>query len=488
MSVIIRELNSGGFQQVKSEAKTVGGLKQCVVGKLQPSWEDFNFTLDTKHIRVYRQGGGGVHLSNDEEFLDTTITYYALEYFTTVPFLLYRTVRNDEVSPCTQTHPDYLTEGDRRWTSLSPLHCAAMKPNELQLPWCEEVIKGADLKLHIRGVSLFCVDLATDEPATTAPFTSPIQPEEFKKHHSQLSLEDYYNSIEKEGVDLDPTFGILRTEMSHVVDDDGVKMTRESVNESAKGSGKKNPRAQRREVYFRYKLRPDVNLGKYGMAVVYDNYSQGHCTLIREKDPASATAWIPVLEARNYVPMRRVYEYYSIIEEGGSNERINEFFRSILDPSDGDNVEPEYFTHNIHGGRQYYRIFPKVASLFVLHDLTMKVFAEPEKLSQFDNDAQWSMYVAALILYHLGDDDDDLRMAIEELEVARYQVESTNNLSLCETLLDAIEGVFYEEEEISSLDLGLDKEEADEAIVAAAKILRSVLQEAYSDCDRQTIK
>ena len=100
--------------------------------------------------------------------------------------------------------------------------------------------------------------------------------------------------------------------------------------------------------------------------------------------------------------------------------------------------EPETTGATIAG--KTFAAFPKVAALFVLHDIKMQASAEPVPPEKFDDSSQRSMYWAALVLYHV-DPDDDVRVAIGELEAAAYHlsgVDSPHHLTLLSAMKVAI--------------------------------------------------
>ena len=133
--------------------------------------------------------------------------------------------------------------------------------------------------------------------------------------------------------------------------------------------------------------------------------------------------------------------------------------------------EPETFYENIVG--KPYLLFPKVAALFVLHDFVMKASAEPMPLEKYDDPSQHSMYQAALVLYHI-DTDDDVRMAIEELEGAAYHISDVDSPHVL-TLHSAMQAAMAMDSE--DLDeMGLDTEATMEALVDGIGVVNGFIQ------------
>ncbi|CAB9496397.1 expressed unknown protein [Seminavis robusta] len=171
IQVHIRKSGGKSGFEVKSckPSITVRELKDDVVASLQPSWEENNFTLRPEHIRLFRVVGDTIMPVGDEDDLVTsgenppttmaTIEdekkeespepkFIALEYFTTLPEDLFRTVSIRQISPVT-----YAAEGNG-WTKAAPLCCAAYTETEWKRPWYGT--KQGNFKAH--GVSLRSLD------------------------------------------------------------------------------------------------------------------------------------------------------------------------------------------------------------------------------------------------------------------------------------------------------------------------------------------
>jgi hypothetical protein len=393
---------------------------------LQPSWDVFNFTLVSSHIRVFRKDGNELMPLADKDPgapLHTDHAYFAVEYFQTIPTDMYRTMRIDQLQPCTYSHPDYLNE-ERRWTCMSPLYCAAMNSSEAELPWYA-VSKQGNLVVH--GASLCCKDEA-QESDIVDPFRAVEENEETGV--TRLTMEQYEGLVNDRGGKLHPVFGILQTNVSHQMTPFERELPKDMPKRKEKGSKKKRMTSERL-VCFRYKLRKGTDLSKYGMALVYDNSSRYNCSLIREKspEPTKSRKWGCHEFLHESVPVLPVDYSPEDVGSADSDERDELLRTKILCPfaefvGSADYEEPERWFACIAG--KQYLAFPKVAALFVLHDLYMKASAEPVALERFDNPLQQPMFWAASVLYHI-DADDDVRKAIEELEESAYHVSDVDS-------------------------------------------------------------
>ena len=288
VKVSLRNVNGKGWAHPRNmQASTLGALKTKVVEALQPSWNDF--TLDSSHIRVLRREGSKLEPlpDNPETPLSTDNVYFAVEYFQTAPTDMYRTVSIYQLIPFVYSHPDHLQDEDRRWTIVSPLYCAAMKGNELRFPWNGGVSGQGNLGAH--GVSLYCENDATEISAIVNPFR---QIEEVEKvGFTRLSLEKYGAFLAGMGAVKHTEFGILETSVSHQMVDESISEAKPRIKSNDKVR-KANGLATERLVCFRYKLRKGMDLAPYGMALVYDNSSQYHCTLIRENELEDEQRWV----------------------------------------------------------------------------------------------------------------------------------------------------------------------------------------------------
>lgn len=101
---------------------------------------------------------------------------------------------------------------------------------------------------------------------------------------------------------------------------------------------------------------------------------------------------------RPFLPVDSLSEFLGNVDHLG---RHNTLLLGMLHPFEP-HREPETIDVDIAG--KVYLVFPKVASLFVLHDLTMKASAETVPLETFDDPSQHSMYWAALVLYYVDPD------------------------------------------------------------------------------------
>jgi hypothetical protein len=448
VKVSLRNVNGNGWAHPRNmQASTLGGLQAKVLEALQPSWN--GFTLESSHIRVFRKEGSELEPlpDNPETPLSTDNVYFAVEYFQTAPTDMYRTVSIEQLKPFIYSHPDYLQDEDRRWTIVSPVYCAAMKDDELLFPWNGGVSGQGNLGVH--GVSLKCKDEATDI-GDISDIVNPFRPIEENEMTglTRLTLEKYEALLVDKGADKHLVFGILETSLSHKMVDEinPVAKSRIWSDDKVRKDRRANKLATERLVCFRYKIRKGTDLAPYGMALVYDNSSQHHCTMVREnRIKEEERIW--VIFKRLLLPDDHCVELRSSV----SNNVLRE---SVLRPFEPQR-EPERTTATIAG--KEFAVFPKVSALFVLHDISMKASAEPVPPEKFDDSSQRSMYWAALVLYHV-DPDDDVRVAIAELEAAAYRVSRVDRPHHL-TLLSAME-VAMNHDDLIEIELNeVDKEE-----------------------------
>jgi hypothetical protein len=233
--------------------------------------------------------------------------------------------------------------------------------------------------------------------------------------------------VNAEGAKPHPVFGIIETFVSHQMTPAGAVAKGVPKRAVAKGAPKraeegptKKPLASERMVCFRYKLREGTNLAPFGMALIYDNSSKRHCSLIRKKTPEpNKRMWMEVV-GFPFLPLVSSAEFLNCTDSNQRNALLRD---NILCPF-AEHEEPETFYGKIVG--KPYLVFPKVAALFALNDFLMKASAEPVPLEKYDDPSQHSMYKAALVLYHI-DTDNDVRMALEELEGAAYHISDVDS-------------------------------------------------------------
>jgi hypothetical protein len=206
---------------------------------------------------------------------------------------------------------------------------------------------------------------------------------------------------------------------------------------------------------FRYKLREGTNLAPFGMAVIYDNSSEYHCTLVRKNETIpDKRIWV----GKSYYPFLPKDAFLELGDNFSDDVR-DTILRELAFRPFAEHEEPETIYEKIFG--KPYIVFPKVAAMFVLHDFLMKASAEPMPLEKYDDPSQHSMYQAASVLYHI-DTDNDVRMAIEELEGAAYQISDVDSPHVL-TLRSAMQAAMAMDTE--DLDeMGLDSEATVEAL------------------------
>ena len=121
--------------------------------------------------------------------------------------------------------------------------------------------------------------------------------------------------VKDESAKPHPVFGILETLVSHQMTAAGAvakgvpkrAVAKDAPRREEKGPKKKHL-ASERLVCFRYKLREGTNLAPFGMALIYDNSSKYHCTLIRKNTPEP--------DKRMWVGRRRGTLFFQLVSFG----------------------------------------------------------------------------------------------------------------------------------------------------------------------------
>ena len=186
---------------------------------------------------------------------------------------MFRTVKPEALDIITFIHPDL----PQQWTSAAPLYCAAYKETERSHPWYDVTTKG---QIKASGVSLRTLDSSPEVTDIFDPF-SPIRDQE-QTGKSVMTLEQYVVLTKGEPHE---THGILITSVSHRFEGKGEMIDPKSSSvsiddEKAKKTRKTKNLATKRTIWIRYKLRAGTDLSKYKVAVVYDNSSKNHVTMV----------------------------------------------------------------------------------------------------------------------------------------------------------------------------------------------------------------
>jgi hypothetical protein len=160
--------------------------------------------------------------------------------------------------------------------------------------------------------------------------------------------------------------------------------------------------------YFRFALNEGVDLSRYGLAVVYDNSSPLHVTLVRDEPPWSQVAWRP-LDALKEVEVHVPIDLVSC----GMDKLDNEMFST----SKYDRTRFQFEEMAIH---------PMAAAEFTLHDFEIRAKAfplppQPDASNRGDID---TIYDGALALFSC-EIDGHVARAIDALGAVNYVV---NNL------------------------------------------------------------
>ena len=475
---------------VAVKAKTLGDLRNGAIQALQPAWGKKGYTLKPENIRIFYLPGGSkgeVHLITEDDGQQMQLLvgdpilspkkntgeekkedgnnraaahkFVAVEYFTILPETVVRTVDNSHACHVTFTHPDV----PQQWTSVAPLYCAAFKKDECGHPWYSV---NSNWEIKASGVSLRALDGSLQKVADDFdPFGSLGDEEETGER--VMTLEQYDALTKNERDDI---YGILKTSVSHDIPGVGgvkrpsVKSSIISINDEKKKKKRKDQSlATKRNTLIRFKLQKGTDLSKYNVAIVYDNSSKNHVTLV----PTGVGGfggfdreWFFHPHLRVFLPLDAFDKIQRLKE--GSDERKEYLKNEVLGPF-GD--EPENFSWMYPGGG--YTVLPKVAALFALHDLKIEASAEPLPLESGPRtDKQHQTYQAALVLHRLNL-GWPVVLAIEQLENVKYVIGDLDQYER-ETLLDALEkvpsGVDYEDYETVAKSMDVDENYCDDVL------------------------
>lgn len=333
----------------------------------------------------------------------------------------------NQLSPATLTHPEH---GSSQWTKVSPLYCAGLKGKEKEMPWCSiKTIINNNIHFKVHGISLHRVDDETlvDDGINPIGNLGPKEP----KGVTRMSLDQYKNIDGYRCLDKD--FGILLSNVSH--EDTKHRFVKHPIilvkDKDEKNQRQKDKLATRRVPYFRFVLKKHLNLSEYGAAIVYDNCTPNHFSLVRVREGSNlqdVRRWLAFPSQGIYLP----YDTSAILEH-----HIN---LNLLEQVDtfkllGKNNEPE----NCPDVSNEFLYLRKVASLFKIHDMKLEASIEPmPPRGNSDNDNKRQlMYKGAVVLYHL-DLGWHVVSCLEELEKVNYELEDLDQ-SLQEMPLISLE-------------------------------------------------
>jgi hypothetical protein len=340
-------------KELKETVQTTRGAYSVDVG------QDASAVLSGAVLLVYTCGGGDVALlRKDAELLEGgDHTYYVYELFGRVPVDLFRRVG------LRQLHPAVRAASPGGFTNVSPLYSASIKSykgREIVLDdltgdhspfYCD-----AGNQVQVRGASLTCVDKATSAKVGPLDVVTPNE----SKEHTFLSLDNA--ALGTRAVD---SFGVLHSTMSF---NSSTGLLYPSVdNILTKRSTLERKKAQKGEttermLFFRFKLPKGVDLTRLGMAVVFDDGSQGgHFTLIPlGRNLSLVPPWFPDSFSEPHVWDRH------------HTQRV---------PT---SPMPEAFGLSLN--IESFIAFPLVAEQFVLHDFLMVANGLPDADEPQDDD------------------------------------------------------------------------------------------------------
>lgn len=461
--------NRVGQVMVAVNAATLGELKAAVIGKLQPFWNELEVNLEPINIRVFYKGKNGGEPTELEPFpeekqLSKKCDYWAMEYFTRVPITLLRTVKLEQLEKCAFTHPGHRSG----FTKVSSFYCAAMTASEAEAPWYCLSQTG----LKARGCSLRC---SNDHKTTLVqppynPFGSIGQNE--TKGEFRMTINQYDQQFGNDpNFPNDENFGLLFTSATHQPAGPAHDVVYYQMATSITlNDGKSDDDVpKKRAAYFRFALDKGVNLGEHNMAVVFDQSSDLHWTLVRE-NPITGLGrkWaFSDVHAEVYLPVEHKQELEALVD-GQLDGKLRELYK----PEDDLTKEPTTVFERIAGGM--YSVFPKVAALFRLHDLSIKASAEPLAPTPSSDDSSRAIHLMCVVLFHYDHlylDNHNLQVALAATEEVDYIVEKLDGF-LRWTLLDAIERACYTQEEIDKISFEVTEEEIQSAQNVAIRVLK----------------
>ena len=344
-------------------------MKNVIIGKLQPWWDDKNVILEHKNIKVFLVCGDSTkevgkdlkplplaetgkleamaqnedsvyqqHKDEEKKKDDTSSSpkFVAVEYFTRVPLDLFRTVMLNQLEPFTYAHPDH---AHSPWAIVSPLYCAAMNRREDKVQWCSATSNG-DFKVH--GVSTRCLD-ETEKPvaALIDPFGDIGENEE--KGVWTMAIDQCKESAVNYKSENENTFGILKSTVTHDQDasthgEAVLWMTKEcriEEQDKKKKAARSKKLATKRNPYFRFKIKKNLDLSDYGVAIVFDNSSSCQFTLVRAHG-GTLCEWEKHFHFKVFLPIDRFEEVHKR-DKGVSAD----FLKAVLQPDKGN--EPVSF-------------------------------------------------------------------------------------------------------------------------------------------------
>ena len=245
--------------------------------------------VDIRNLRLYEKDNDNksVQITNDNQVLDANKVYAVLEVHKVLPVDLLRTVKITQLVPAVYTVK-------ANFTDLSPIYCASFSMNEQgdALQWKEKIHnKGTRFEPKISGVSLRCWK---KELETTLSDGNPLEDtalESLVDGNYSVSLKSLVNLTDPTGLGnyRNSNFeemGITLSSLSTIVD-----LAPEYILSKWKEPSQVKTKNKLCKFYYRYVLDRGTDLTAHGMAVVVDNSSPGHCSLIADKDFTTSGPW-----------------------------------------------------------------------------------------------------------------------------------------------------------------------------------------------------
>eukprot|EP00797_Seminavis_robusta_P015705 Sro2353_g324480.1 n/a (331) ;mRNA; r:13519-14511 len=214
------------------------------------------------------------------------------------------------------------------------------------------------------------------------------------KGNYKIPLEKYKDLVvHREGKERRHSrYGVLITDVSHEED----SIAKKSLKKKEGGKTK-----MQQTLYFSFVLEKGTDLRALGMALVYDNLGEDHCSLVR-------TTENPTKPQRGQTPLITFQDEIDYTSKG-----------TTLTP-DNRNLQPVRLHVEI-GGCDYYA-FPYVAAHFRLHSIVLKAAAEPIPLDHFEDDQTETIFKAASLLFSA--EIEELYDVIQMLERVGYAVDN----------------------------------------------------------------
>eukprot|EP00978_Attheya_sp_CCMP212_P001747 scaffold3577_cov60-Attheya_sp.AAC.4 len=283
----------------------------------------------------------------------------------------------------------------------------------------------------VSGISLRCTDEATGNTDD-----NPFRPMEKSEPEGAfcISPSDYLNlAPTDENLPGFPVLGILHTSLTHRQPECG-KILRGNILHRFVNSRMidNNVMGRKRDFFFRYKLKTGFDLGVFGMALLFDNTSPDHCSLIRI-DEGRERYW-------DTLSNRPVLAWPDDVGFPDDHQDLDDTLREILTLSPA-KYQPEVYETDVAG--LPYLAVPCLAARFEMHDFLIRASAEPVPLDHFENDTQRCVFLGIFLVHYLS--DGDVNWAIQQMEAAEYLVDNVD--SACRlALLGRMYGIRWDTE------------------------------------------